>query len=85
VLVIEELDDRGFPVNPNYHTPGDTLDTLAMDQVVAVAGALLGGLLLMDDDGDRALLVFGTVIMSALIVSVALYVHFRRRRGRVAR
>jgi Zn-dependent M28 family amino/carboxypeptidase len=86
ILVIEELDDRDFPVNPYYHTSDDTLDTLAMGQVEAVAQALLGGLLLMDEGGGPGtLLVFGTVIMSALIVSVALYVHFRRRRGRVAR
>ncbi len=84
MLVIEELGEDNFPVNPNYHTPADTLDTLAMDQVEAVAEALLGGLLLMDDDGVPDLLVFGTVLMSAVIVSVALYIHFRRRRGRVA-
>jgi Zn-dependent M28 family amino/carboxypeptidase len=86
MLVIEELNDRDFPVNPYYHTSGDTLDTLAMDQVEAVAKALLGGLVLIDEGGgDGTLLVFGTVIMSALIVSIASYVHFRRRRGRVAR
>lgn len=84
MLVIEELDDRNFPLNPYYHTSQDTLDTLSMDQVEAVAEALLGGLLLMEGGGGTSLLVFGTVIMSALIVSVALYIHFRRRRGRVA-
>lgn len=84
MLVIEELSDRDFPVNPYYHTSADTLDTLSMDQVEAVAEALLGGLLLMDDDGGADILVFGTVIMTAVIVSAALYVHFRKRRGRVA-
>lgn len=84
MLVIEELSDRDFPVNPFYHTSADTLDRLSMDQVEAVAEALLGGLLLMDEDGGPDLLLFGTVIMSAVIVSVALYVHFRRRRGRVS-
>lgn len=85
MLVIEELDEDYFPVNPAYHTGLDTIDILAMDQVEAVAEALLGGLLTLDDGDDRALLVFGTVIMSALIVSVALLVHFRRRRGGLAR
>ncbi|MEW5747828.1 MAG: M20/M25/M40 family metallo-hydrolase [Candidatus Thermoplasmatota archaeon] len=84
MLVIEELGDRDFPVNPYYHTAADTLETLAMDQVEAVAEALLGGLLLMDDDGGADLLLFGTVIMSAATVSVALYIHFRRRRGRAS-
>lgn len=85
MLVIEELGDNYLPVNPQYHTSYDTLDTLSLEQVVAVTEALLGGLLLLEDDGDgdRSALVFGTALMSAVIVSVALFIYVRRRRGRV--
>lgn len=84
MLVIEELDSGMFPVNPLYHTSYDTLDTLSLDQVVAVTEALLGGLLLLEDgDGDSGrTLVFGIALMAAVIVSVALFIYVRRRRGR---
>jgi len=82
MLVIEELDVFNSPVNPMYHTSYDTVDTLSLEQVVAVTQVLLGGLLL-DDDGDDRLLLFGTVLMSAAIVTVALFVFIRRRRGLV--
>jgi len=81
MLVVEELDDLLSPVNPNYHTSYDTADKLSPEQLEAVTEALLGGLLLIDDDGFGALLIFGTAIMSAAIVSVVLFIHIRRRRG----
>ena len=85
MLVIEELDSGMFPVNPMYHTSYDTLDTLSLGQVVAVTEALLGGLLLLEErDGDSGwVLVFGTALMAAVIVSVALFIYVRGRRGRI--
>lgn len=84
MLVIQELDFQYYPVNPYYHTSDDTSSTLSTEQLEAVTKALLGGLLLSnDDDGDTTVLVFGTVIMSAAIVSIALFMYFRRKRGRV--
>ena len=80
MLVVEELDDSFFPVNPSYHTSYDTADRLSPEQLEAVTEALLGGLLLVDDGGDYTLLIFGTAIMSAAIVSVVLFIHIRRRR-----
>jgi leucyl aminopeptidase len=45
-LVIEEMDpDDLMPVNPYYHTSGDTFQTLSLEQVVVVTQALVGGLL----------------------------------------
>ncbi len=82
MLVIEELDDLNFPLNPQYHTSYDTLDTLSLDQVAAVTQALLGGLL-SGEEGDDKMLLFGTVLMSAVIVTIALFVFIRRRRGLV--
>ncbi len=83
MLVVEELEgDRYFPVNPYYHTSADTVDKLSHEQLLAVTQALLGGLILSMDDGPDTLLIFGTAIMSLAIVSVALLIHFRRRRDR---
>jgi len=82
MLVVEELDDLFFPVNPSYHTSYDTVDILSPEQLEAVTEALLGGLLLVDDGDDYTLLIFGTAIMSAAIVSVVLFIHIRRGRGR---
>jgi Zn-dependent M28 family amino/carboxypeptidase len=85
MLVIEELDeDVYYPLNTNYHTSFDTIDTLSLDQVVAVTEALLGGLLLAEDEGGGTTFVFGIALMLAAIVSVALFIiYVRRRRGRV--
>ncbi|MGD9962383.1 MAG: M28 family metallopeptidase [Thermoplasmata archaeon] len=85
MLVIEELDDRCFPVNPMYHTSYDIAETLSLDQVVAVTEALLGGLLLLEEGGDDGgwALVFGTALMAVVIVSIALFIYVRRKRGRV--
>lgn len=83
MLVIEELDDESyFPVNPHYHSSTDTVDRLSLEQVVAVTQALIGGLLLSEEDQDQDILVFGIALMSAAIVSVAIFIHFRRMKGR---
>jgi len=80
MLVVEELDNSFFPVNPSYHTSYDTADRLSTEQLEAVTEALLGGLLLVDD-GDDTLLIFGIAIISVAIVSVVLFIHIRRKRG----
>lgn len=82
MLVIEELDDRNFPLNPRYHTTFDTADRLYPEQLEAVTKALVGGLLMVEE-GDDTMMIFGIVIMSAAIVSFSLFIHIRRRRGRV--
>jgi hypothetical protein len=83
MLVIEELDEvTTFPMNPYYHTSSDTVDTLSIEQVAAVTQALLGGLLMTDERPGSDALLFGTVLMSAAIVSVAAIIYFRRMRGR---
>lgn len=86
MLVIEELDGSYFPLNPYYHTSYDTTDTLSLGQVVAVTQALLGGLLLLEDEcaevEDRSdLLLFGVALMSAATVSAAAFMYVRGRRG----
>lgn len=84
MLVIEELDEvTAFPLNPNYHTSSDTVDTLSISQIAAVTQALLGGLLMSETDIGSDALLFGIVLMSAVTVSVAAIIYFRRMRGRV--
>lgn len=55
VLVTEELDPvSSYPLNPYYHTEADTLDKLSLDQVEAVAEAVIGATLLTADmDAER--------------------------------
>ena len=83
MLVIEELDDMYSPLNPDYHTSYDNASNLSPDQLEAVTMAILGGLLTVSGDGTDGAIVFGIAIMSAVAISVALFIYMRRMRGRV--
>ncbi len=85
VLVIEEMEPLELmPLNPNYHTSGDTLSTLSMDQVKAVSQALAGGLLELtapEDEGGgipTEAVVAGVAAGTGGIAVAAFYIRHRR-------
>lgn len=75
VLVSEEMALAGsvpMPVNPNYHTANDTLDTLSTDQIVAVTQALIGTVTGDSPSGEGdiglyAIAAVGAVAMAAVV------------------
>ena len=86
-LVIEEMDpDELMPVNPYYHTSGDTLQSLSLEQVVVVTQALVGGMLELawpeeEVDGTQT----GVVVTGAAAgvggIAIAAYYIRKRRSG----
>jgi len=83
VLVTEELNPfSSYPLNPYYHTEADTLDKLSLDQIEAVAEAVIGGTLMIADvdterTADSLLLAIG--ICAIICVTVAFIIASRRR------
>lgn len=87
-LAIEEMEpEELMPVNPYYHTSGDTLSTLSLDQARAVTQAVAGGLLELTaaeeaGDGVPVEVVAAGVAAGAGGIAVAAYYFVRRRSGR---
>ncbi len=84
-LAIEEMEPLEYmPFNPYYHSPGDTLSTLSMDQIVVVSQAVAGGLLdLAAEEADtgefptEAIVAGAAAGVGAIAVS-AYYIRYRR-------
>lgn len=84
-LVIEEMEpDDLMPVNPYYHTSGDTLQSLSLEQVVVVTQALVGGLLELawpEEEGGSVpteAVVAGAAAGAGAIAVTAYYIRHRR-------
>lgn len=87
LLITEELDPaRQTPVNPHYHTESDLLASLSMDQLVAVAEAVIGGALslacenLEPSQGSSDSLLVGIGVV-AIVSSALIFMVVSRRRN----
>ena len=87
-LAIEEMEPiELMPLNPYYHTAGDTLSTLSLHQVEVVTQAVAGGVLGLasEDTGSGGVPIEVTVAAAAAgagAIAVAAYYFGHRRTGR---
>jgi len=85
VLVIEQLDPQSYsPVNPFYHSEFDTSDKLSIDQMEAVASALLGAALDLTEKGEDSYSSAQSLVALAVVAAVVAFaavIISRIRRG----
>jgi hypothetical protein len=87
LLITEELDSaRETPVNPYYHTESDILASLSLDQLTAVAEAVIGGALSLacetpepSQDSSDSLLIGVAVV--GIVSSALIFMVVSRRRN----
>jgi leucyl aminopeptidase len=83
VLVMERLSAEGYPTNPHYHSPLDTVDVLSGPQMENITRSLLAGALATLDPPERVpawvpLLTIAAAV-AVTIIMLALYSRKTRR------